>query len=424
MIKNNDKYISGIHSLEKSIEWAIDKDQPVTEERAFQTIISDRSDTPFILVVQKVLSKVHNISKRLQIAYGIEGKMPKYWKSRYVEEGDMQSMAREFRSYIMYLRILDIIVDEQESIKNKYESCAGDLTLDLDTRLYHLYIGITNNFLEFFTYSQALYYYKHLQNEMQLNPTTLPVYVDLFKDRVTAKSITDFCESLLDAEYVRRQVVEYKPNEQVTVANFPIRTRNNCFVKYIFIRAEEERKILLKNNERLEEPNSYKAKIELLKKAVNEVTDAQNDKGDSEVIKMAIYFIRFLRKDLGWNDPDEESIDPSDEEFNISSRFNEINKRIKAVSKKGVCKYKADWGVIMRLLVELDEYSNTDYLAVAERINKACGKEVTTDSALKQSHAMLDISGKWKTGWKDEVHTRQSANLLNRYNEIANIFMK
>ena len=102
MIKNNDKYISGIHSLEKSIEWAIDKDQPVTEERAFQTIISDRSDTPFILVVQKVLSKVHNISKRLQIAYGIEGKMPKYWKSRYVEEGDMQSMAREFRSYIRY----------------------------------------------------------------------------------------------------------------------------------------------------------------------------------------------------------------------------------------------------------------------------------------------------------------------------------
>ncbi len=78
----------------------------------------------------------------------------------------------------------------------------------------------------------------------------------------------------------------------------------------------------------------------------------------------------------------------------------------------------------MRLLVELGEYTDVNYTAVANRINTACGKQVTTASALKTSHAMTDVGGTWKDGWKDKVQNRQSANLLNHFKEIARVFMK
>ena len=48
-------------------------------------------------------------------------------------------------------------------------------------------------------------------------------------------------------------------------------------------------------------------------------------------------------------------------------------KRIKSVYKAGICKTQADWGTIMKLLVELGGCGDLDYAPAANIINAACG---------------------------------------------------
>ena len=128
--------------------------------------------------------------------------------------------------------------------------------------------------------------------------------------------------------------------------------RNYCFDEYIDIKGEEERRLLLQNNARDEEPTHYDGEVELLRKEVINYEEAEEQHMDTEVLHMAEFFIKRLRKSLGFENPQDE-IDPSSKEFNIHNHDAEIDKRIKAVFKAKICTSYADWGVIMRLLVEL-----------------------------------------------------------------------
>lgn len=115
----------------------------------------------------------------------------------------------------------------------------------------------------------------------------------------------------------------------------------------------------MKNNARDEEPAQYDGELELLRKEVQSYTEAEEQHMDAEVLQMAEFFIKCLRKSLGFENPQDE-IDPSSKEFNIHNRDAEIDKRIKAVFKSKLCTSYADWGVIMRLLVELGEYTGVN----------------------------------------------------------------
>lgn len=113
----------------------------------------------------------------------------------------------------------------------------------------------------------------------------------------------------------------------------------------------------------------------------------------------------------------------------IAERKNRLYKSkeeagIKAVLESGICRSKSDWGAIFKILAERKIVSGTSYLAGAKIINQACGKEVTTASAIKQSPALVILGGKHTKGWTDQVHNRQSANLLLHYQEIADIFLE
>lgn len=106
------------------------------------------------------------------------------------------------------------------------------------------------------------------------------------------------------------------------------------------------------------------------------------------------------------------------------SRLRKEEKGILAVSAAGICRSKADWGAVFKLLTERKVATKGSYLAGARIINRVCGKEVTTAAALKQSPAMTIIGGTIAKGWTDKLHNRQSTNLLMHYQEIAEVFLK
>ena len=97
---------------------------------------------------------------------------------------------------------------------------------------------------------------------------------------------------------------------------------------------------------------------------------------------------------------------------------------IRAVLKAGICKTKADWGAVFKILTERKLIAKNSYLAGAGIINRVCEQEVTTASAIKQSPALVIIGGTIAKGWTDKAHNRQSANLLLHYKDIAEIFIK
>ena len=95
---------------------------------------------------------------------------------------------------------------------------------------------------------------------------------------------------------------------------------------------------------------------------------------------------------------------------------------IRAVADAAICRSKSDWGAVFKILAERKVVSATYYLAGAKIINQACGQEVTTASAIKQSPALVILGGRYTHGWSDKVHNRQSANLVLHYQEIAEVF--
>jgi len=102
---------------------------------------------------------------------------------------------------------------------------------------------------------------------------------------------------------------------------------------------------------------------------------------------------------------------------------NDAERGIRAVLESGICKTKADWGAVFKILAERKIVAKTSYLAGAGIINRVCEKEVTTASAIKQSPALVIIGGTVAKGWTDRAHNRQSANLLLHYRDIADIFV-
>lgn len=99
-------------------------------------------------------------------------------------------------------------------------------------------------------------------------------------------------------------------------------------------------------------------------------------------------------------------------------------KGIRAVRDAGICKCKADWGAVFKILVERHKVAKASYLAGATIINRICEEEVTTASAIKQSPALVILGGTAERGWTDKAHNRQSANMLLHYRDIAEIFGK
>lgn len=96
---------------------------------------------------------------------------------------------------------------------------------------------------------------------------------------------------------------------------------------------------------------------------------------------------------------------------------------IRAVFESGICKHKADWGAVFKILVEKETFSDIAYLAAAEFINKICTIDVTSKDALRQSPAMNILGGNAESGWKNRApENRESARKLLFYRNIAEIY--
>ena len=98
--------------------------------------------------------------------------------------------------------------------------------------------------------------------------------------------------------------------------------------------------------------------------------------------------------------------------------------RILAVYNANLCKNKADWGIVFRLLRELGRFKPTEYYECAELINLACEEKVTDEDSIRLSKPNLSLKGSYKTGWQDTKPTIQTESLLKRYKEIADVFMQ
>ncbi len=410
-------------AINRSISWMTDPMLPALLEKTYQTIITNHDERPFFVAAYDALSEIAGYNKRLNVAYQLKDRLLNYLKSRYVEGEDLNQQNNEFDALIHYLQVLDTACSDSKEINKLYKENADKPIRRLDALVFYLTIKRPDHQDDFLWFSQLHYYYGR-KAEQPIEPDLFPLYTYTFKDRIIAYPAINFCISLLEGlTYINNLFSKDEETQLVSVKDFNVNLRNYCFDEYIDIKGEEERRLLLQNNARDEEPTHYDGEVELLRKEVINYEEAEEQHMDTEVLHMAEFFIKRLRKSLGFENPQDE-IDPSSKEFNIHNHDAEIDKRIKAVFKAKICTSYADWGVIMRLLVELDEYADVNYTAVANRINTVCGKPVTTASALKTSHAMTDVGGAWKDGWKDKVHTRQSANLLNHFKEIARIFMK
>ena len=161
----------------------------------------DSSEIPLVLKIQKHLADIPNVNTRLNVAYEMEDKLL---------NGERDDV---FRSLIHYIRILENIVSCNGN-QEQYESHAKDHNvLSWDSKIYYGYIGFAQGddcYKEFLKFSQWLYFYSHNKNDYKLSPEQLPVYVELFRDKIVAKPITEFCKSLLTAEKIRKQLLYKK----------------------------------------------------------------------------------------------------------------------------------------------------------------------------------------------------------------------
>lgn len=413
-----------LNAINRSLEWMTDPTLPALLERIYQAVIERREDSkPFMVVAYDVLSNLVEYYRRANVAFELKKKILGYLERRYVEQEELKEQAKEFDSLIHFLEMIDSVRSDSAEIEQLYKENTNIPVQRKDLVVYFNVLRRKDYHDEFLWFSQLHYYYGR-KTEKQIEPELYPLYAYTFKNKIIASPAINFCISLLEGQtYINKVFNKGEDCPIVSVTDFNVNLRNYCFDEYIDIKGEEERKLLLKDNARDEEPTFYDGELELLKKEVQSYNAAEEQHLDAEVLQMTVFFIKRLRKSLGFENPQDE-IDPSSKEFNISNHDAEIDKRIKAVFKSKICKHYADWGVIMRLLVELEEYTDSNYTAVANRINKVCGKTVTTAAALKTSHAMTDVGGIWKDGWKDKVQNRQSANLLNHFKEIARVFMK
>lgn len=104
----------------------------------------------------------------------------------------------------------------------------------------------------------------------------------------------------------------------------------------------------------------------------------------------------------------------------------DTDSRILAVYESKKIRNKADWGVVYRLMVELGKIKKDSYSAAAEWINRVCGKEVTNADSIRRSPAGSgDMKGTYNSteGWSMRTRTRESSGKLEKYNEIAKIYM-
>lgn len=410
-------------AINRSLDWAVDPTLPALLEKTYQAIITNHDDRPFFVVAYDALSEIVGYNKRLNVAYQLKDRLLNYLKSRYVEGEELNQQSNEFDALIHYLQVLDTACSDCMELNKVYKENANKSIQRLDAIVFYHTIKRPDHQDDFLWFSQLHFYYgRHAEEPIDSN--WFPLYTYTFKNRIVATPAVNFCISLLEGlTYINKLFSKGEETQPVLVKDFNVNLRNYCFDEYIDIKGEEERRLLLKNNARDEEPTHYDGEVELLRKEVLSFTEAEEQNMDAEVLQMAEFFIKRLRKSLGFENPQDE-IDPNSKEFNIHNHDTEIDKRIKAVFKSKICTSYADWGAIMRLLVEMDEYTEVNYTAVANRINKVCGKQVTTASALKTSHAMTDVGGTWENGWKDKVQNRQSANLLDHFKEIARVFMK
>lgn len=411
-------------AINRSLAWVYDPTLPTLLDNTFQTIIAPRDDSKSLVVAAyEALTEIVGYNKRLNVAYRLQDKLNAYLKSNHTPEADIKQQSDELDSLINYLQVLDTACRHSESINKLYNENADKPISMIDMFVYLSTIIQKDHHDEFLCFSQLLYNHKH-QTEQIVKPEQLPIFVHLFRERIIARPAMNFCISLLECmTYIKSFRSKDKKCPLVSVREFPIKLRNYCFDQYINICAFEDLKVLLKDNDRQNEPNMYDAEIELLKKEVESYKLAMESHVDDNVLRMTGYFIGHLRDKLGFDNPQEE-VDPDSEELNMPSRSYEIDRRIKAVFKARVCKHKADWAVIFKILVEDGFYAQTDYTAAATRINRACGKPVTTASAIRQSPILSSYSGTWKSGWADRVHNSRSANLLNHYESIARVYTR
>lgn len=411
-------------AINRSLAWATDFTLPKMLDDVFRTVISHLDDdTPLVVVAYEALNNITGYNKRLNVAYRLQDKLMEYLKSYGDEKENVERQSKEFKSLLNYLQVLDSACHYSESINKLYNDNADKPISMIDMRVYLFTIIQKDHHDDFLCFSQLLYNHKH-QTEQIVKPEQLPIYAYLYRDRIIARPAMNFCISLLECmTYIKSFRSKDKECSLVTVREFPIELRNYCFDQYINICSFEDLKVLIKDNDRQNAPNMYDAEIELLKKEVESYKQAMESHVDDNVLRMTGYFIGCLRDTLGFDNPQEE-VDPMSEELNIPNKNYEIDRRIKAVFKAKVCKHKADWAVIFKILVEDGFYAQTDYTAAATRINRACGKSVTTASAIRQSPILSSYSGTWKSGWGDRVHNSRSANLLNHYESIARVYTR
>lgn len=395
----------------------------------YQSVYEDvidylEQDGPFVHELLYSLSCIEDVSTRLDILDDMRAEIPLIFQKKNKDREYIKQIEKEYEALRHYVYVLYDIVRSDE-IKNTYSSRfdAERNSLRLDAMLYHYMLEHGSYYEEFLWYSQAIYYYAHENQEhIEIDSNHLPIYSYLFKDHLIFPSVF-FCYSLLEAAQFRRKIIG-GIDKPFTVKEFPLKLRNFCFDAYIKKRTQTILDELKKDFDRPFEANEAEAQEELLRQEELVYEKAALDSDFSaDVVRMCELFIEYLKDRIGIaNDDEDENHNSNIVTGDGIMSLLEVKKRIKVVYKAQICKKQADWGTIMKILVELEKCADTNYSAAAKIINSACGKEVTSPDALRQSQMMKTITGTFKEGWTDRARTRQSANLLLHYNDIAEMF--
>ena len=268
----------------------------------FDKILREKEDdSRLVLVAQRVMGEIASTYKRVQVSKEIEKRVGEYLDERY--EDDEQDVSKriknELHSLIHYLEIIDDIVSGDKKIAEIYSKSPNN-NVAKDAFLYHRYIQYPKYRDEYLCYTQAIFDERKKDIADRHDTHRLPIYSHLYKNRIVAYPAYVFCMSLLQAEFVRRNAikVDKEAMQEVTVKEFPIQLRNYCFDEYISIRAKEELKLLLEDNDRPFVPDEEDAKKELLWKEETLYNDMLEEEDvNLEALRMTKHFIDYLKAD-------------------------------------------------------------------------------------------------------------------------------
>ena len=286
------------------------------KELVRSAVIGDKQKDPlafcFTLLVN--LSDILLRDERVDALHVMEDNMALYLQDMCSTE-EQNHYARECQALTHYFKIVrDLIVKYDDTSKFWRENKDRDQPT-IEAVIYFICLDRMDAD-EYLAFVQA-----HYENIKQSNAVFYPHYAPthsfLYYNRLVLPNAIELNMAILAAENTRFTFLsKEKPSSFVTIQNVNLETRNQCFDKYIKIKAKQIERLQRGNNNRLYRPTEVEILKMLLsdeKQEYNRLADMREFRGSraynsiwgkrtSDVLRMTELFLAYLNDQIRWKE--------------------------------------------------------------------------------------------------------------------------